>query len=33
MGMDRLCMLLAGHAHIRDVLLFPLVKPDASSTE
>ncbi len=28
LGVDRLCMLLAGHAHIRDVLLFPIVKPE-----
>jgi lysyl-tRNA synthetase class 2 len=29
LGIDRLAMLLAGHPHIRDVLLFPMTKPDA----
>ncbi|KAL6079653.1 Lysine--tRNA ligase [Balamuthia mandrillaris] len=28
MGIDRLCMLLSGHTHIRDVQLFPTIKTE-----
>jgi aspartyl-tRNA synthetase len=31
MGIDRLTMLLTGHTNIRDVLLFPIMKPHHSN--
>jgi lysyl-tRNA synthetase class 2 len=30
-GMDRLCMLLMNQASIRDVILFPLMRPEKHS--
>jgi lysyl-tRNA synthetase class 2 len=33
LGVDRLVMLLTGAASIRDVVLFPLMKPKAEATE
>ncbi|MBQ9066437.1 MAG: lysine--tRNA ligase, partial [Clostridia bacterium] len=33
MGIDRLCMLLTNNVNIRDVLLFPTMKPEAKKGE
>jgi lysyl-tRNA synthetase class 2 len=33
MGLDRLCMLLTGNMHIREVLLFPVYRPEQSDTD
>lgn len=33
MGLDRFCMMLCGHSHIREVLLFPVMRPKEDITE
>ena len=32
-GIDRLVMIMTGETNIRDVLLFPLMKPEATGSE